>query len=345
MRIFSLTFLCFIIFSVVSYAEEDEKFSLNDSLSSVVALEGLPSSIVEGRVCAISGLSLDRSVDFSLIGPETLTLQRTYSSAPARGNIGFGWNVNHGDWVELRSTVHDDEEIWGCFITEPSGARDFHKRRFNEDDEKKAKVSFKMVEPKGLTNGSSGEISGRTNKKNHRVEWLAREKKIVCEDGAKANRIFYNDGRPSFFVINSDRKANGSVYRYKHHKDNFLHISAIDCFNFLTKKHYAHVDIKLKLTPIDEKYMQIQLETSDQRQIKYEMLKYWYKERFTQIDHNLNNKIERECTVSYLQHYLSEVSNPSKPTEKYSYVKRSKGNGLLLHKKTWPNNLILTHKS
>jgi len=137
MRLFPF-FICFVLLS--GYVEsQEENFSITQNLSSVRALEGLPSSIVMGSVCAISGLYLDHSVDFTLIGPETLVFERTYSSAPLRGNLGFGWNSNHRDWLTFKKANYKNKDIWGCFFVEASGARSFYQSHYHISDEKKIK--------------------------------------------------------------------------------------------------------------------------------------------------------------------------------------------------------------
>lgn len=115
---------------------EEENFSVNENIVSVAALEGLPSSIVGGSVCAISGLYIDHSTDFVLLGPESLIFERTYSSAPLKGNMGIGWNSNHRDWLHFERTNHEKEDVRGCLLIEPSGAHLFYKCPYDHHDDK-----------------------------------------------------------------------------------------------------------------------------------------------------------------------------------------------------------------
>ena len=72
---------------------------LGDSLKpqecqDVTAIEGLPSSLVNQTVCAISGAYTDAVIDLILPGPESLVIQRSYSSNGGI-NLGHSWSLNH----------------------------------------------------------------------------------------------------------------------------------------------------------------------------------------------------------------------------------------------------------
>jgi len=82
---------------------------------------------------------------------------------------------------------------------------------------KKSSISLSLVEPKGMTNGSAREISGRANKKNKRVVWNPKKDKFVCYNGANDCVTFYSDKTKDIYGVPSEKKVNGSTYRYKRH--------------------------------------------------------------------------------------------------------------------------------
>ncbi len=337
MRFPYLFFFCLTTFFTSLIANEEE-FSIDDNLSSVSALEGLPSSMVNGSVCAISGLCVDHNVDFVLPGPETLVFERTYSSSPVACNLGTGWNANHGGWLKIDRTNYEEEDIWSCLIREASGARHFYKRKFEEKNY--SSLPFKLVKSKGLTNGSAGEISGRTNCRNKHLVWYPKDKKVVCINGAKNLETFKFNENTKLHVKSEEKKVNGTTYKYKEHFDTFLHINKIECCNSWTKNRYSKVDIEYSMGTKDIDDLKILCKTSDNRTIDYGFFVHRYTKKMTNYlgvgGHKVHGKEE------FIQLYLSEVSNTSKPLERYSYTKRQYGDGLLLHKKKLPNDRYLT---
>ena len=95
-------------------AQEAEHFSIDENYTSAATLEGLPSSLVNQSVCAISGQYVNHSQDFILPGPEPLVFQRSYTSTEQRGNLGVGWNSNHCDRLSFDHGTYEEEYVWGC---------------------------------------------------------------------------------------------------------------------------------------------------------------------------------------------------------------------------------------
>ena len=154
MKAFRLIFVLLFFASFV-VAEEEELIVNGDEMASLAALEGLPSSLVGGCVCAISGHFVDSSVDMVLVGPEPLVFERTYASVTSDGNFGTGWSSNHGNSLRFgKLRDRNKKQVWGSFLTEESGASLFYKRRHSKKDKKRCEVELLLDDPDGLTNGS-----------------------------------------------------------------------------------------------------------------------------------------------------------------------------------------------
>ena len=335
MPIYLLYFCLIFSFTTPLFAETEPELVVNDELASVTALEGLPSSIVNGAVCVISGLRIDHEVDFVLSGPDQLVFERVYSSAPSIGNLGTGWNVNHGSKAECFFMNNYGESDLACFITDPTGSRSFHKKKGERSDLKKESVvELKLEEPKGLTNGAAGEISARTNPRNRRAKWLPKKKQIVCENGAKEVRTFCCTDKDRYYAIANETKPNGLTYHYHPHRDQFLSIKKLEWLHTQTKKRFGFFDVSIKSDKRRDKPYIVQLQTSDQRKIEYQVDKHIY---YREVDITVNERLIPDV-IPIFYNYLSKVKNSYKPEENYSYKKSYYNETLLLDKKEWPEN-------
>jgi len=70
--------------------------------ASLAVTEGLPSNIVGGCVCVITGEYVDCETDVEVPGPEPLVIRRCYSSQDPKGNLA-NWTINHHDLVTRKS--------------------------------------------------------------------------------------------------------------------------------------------------------------------------------------------------------------------------------------------------
>lgn len=133
----------------------------------VATNEGLPSSIVAGSVCAITGEYCDSATDAVVVGPEPLVVSRQYGSFSMATFMGKGWSFSDIDTVNYKSRHLEDGQAHILSLRQLSGACvDFSYPISGEM--KKRKVEFEMIVPKGLTNGASY-LSGKTNIKNLRL--------------------------------------------------------------------------------------------------------------------------------------------------------------------------------
>lgn len=211
-----LIFHCFLLLTVWLGAHEEDA---GEEVPSVAALEGLPSSLVNQSVCAISGEYVDQVVDLALPGPEPLIMYRSYSSLDARGNLGNSWGFNHRDsiWLDCKNDQGIDKL---CFLlTQPSGARLYYSAPYPASKHPHS-CSFALTLPKGLTNCAGQEISGRTNIKNQKAVFNCHNKIMHVTLGTGAKRTFkeldtkHEEQSGAILFQMSEKKLNGNGLIY-----------------------------------------------------------------------------------------------------------------------------------
>lgn len=178
--------VCFSRFLRIEAADQPE----GEEAASVATLEGLPSSIVNGSVCVITGDFTDSVLDLIMPGPEPLVLSRNYSSGDQEGSYGVGWNSNHVDKMKYLPGRWDDKSCWLCQLVQPSGASFNYTHEDHKDNKYKALLDLRFRKPKGLSNCAGGEISGRTNLKNQKIHYHPQKNNFECISGAGNRRLF-----------------------------------------------------------------------------------------------------------------------------------------------------------
>jgi hypothetical protein len=153
-------------------------------------------------------------------GPESLVITRHYDSQ-AGGPLASSWSFNHNETLILGDAEHEKKgPIWLIGLRQPSGAQLDYIHPSSKDGLKKKKLEFKLLVPKGLTNGASG-LSGQTNIRNQTVHFYPESKKAVSVSGAGDRCTFVNTGYRNeeddwqTFVRQKEEKVNGSVYTYE----------------------------------------------------------------------------------------------------------------------------------
>ena len=139
----------------------------------IASQEGLPISIVNGSVCAITGEFLITQTDVILPGPQPLALQRTYNSGTNEvkevGSLLCGWELCFPNRLTLENKKigscphHDHSRFrYELVLTEASGA----KLSYHGHPRSTHQYSLHFNIPAGFTNCASGELSARTHLKN-----------------------------------------------------------------------------------------------------------------------------------------------------------------------------------
>ncbi len=174
-------FFLWLLFSCVScFLHSTEEYQEPEE---VATTEGLPSSLVNQSVCAITGEYTDSMLDVCIAGPEPLILSRTYAS------FAFdAWSYNHFEVFTLYEAYYKGVPSYLLALRRPSGARLGYVHEKQEHSKLK-KLPFTLVPPVGLTNGGSI-LSGKTNVKNQKVHVDLDQKKAVARTGDGSHKFF-----------------------------------------------------------------------------------------------------------------------------------------------------------
>lgn len=301
----------------------------NDDVdASVAAMEGLPSNIVNGSVCAITGELIDYVLDAKLPGPETLVLTRSYSSSDKSGNYGSGWNSNHADAIYYSIGVIDEKPYEICKLNQPSGASLCYTYRHHKDNEYKKTFHMNLKAPKGLSNG----CGGRKNLKNQKITRYQFIDQFICQTAEGNERLFkhlYTHEFTKVYKQYHEDKINGSSYDYKLVPVYPIGINKIECSNRESKKVYSTIEYDFDRL---KDFGSITLTTSDDRSIKY---------RYFKENRNERN-VYGEKIAEFKDFYLKDVICSHKPHEFYDYDERhGNAKGLHLSKKFYPDNRYL----
>lgn len=300
-------FILFVLLFPSLHAEE----SATDSLA---VTEGLPSNIIAGCVCAITGEFFDNETDLVLDGPEPLIIQRSYSSNDPGGNISTGWSLNHYDTMAFSDYESYGRKHLSILLTQPSSARLCYEYDMDTDQKvgKMTLIPFYLKSKKGLTNGASGEVSGRTNIKNQTVDYYPQENRIEVITGARHSRKFEiipsSKHHNSVALQSTEDKVNGHTFQYNRNKDHYLkEIVAHNRFPFC-RFSSVHIDSKEK----DDK-ITIHLIPSIGKGVVY---------------HTKRHREKKSDIIT-----LSKVERPCAPTTTYEYTCNDDRSSYLINRK------------
>lgn len=135
-------FLVVFLLSFITLTGEIKEYEPQE----VATTEGLPSSIVNGSVCAISGEYIDSKIDIEIPGPETFVLRRNYGSFAKGGVFGFGWSYNHHDLIEFSEGRTKNGIAWIISYRQATGAEILFEHP-QTDDVLNRETKFKIILP------------------------------------------------------------------------------------------------------------------------------------------------------------------------------------------------------
>jgi RHS repeat-associated protein len=293
---------------------------------SVATTEGVPSNLVNQSVCVISGEYTDSVLDVVLPGPESLVIQRHYSSK-SPGSFGHSWSFNHRENLIFGEAIYDKDEpipVWLICLRQPSGAQLDYIYPKSKDISKKKHLSFQLLVPKGMTNGAN-HLSGQTNLKNQAVHFYPENQKIVSISGSGSRSTFVpidydeEDGLV-MWRQETEEKANGSLYTYECKPKDLTKLSRIICQSKKMGTRYSYV--KFEQVDASEEHPIVAIKTSDGRHLKYHFKRHRYKRtektRTTKDTYHITN------------YYLSKVDHPYAPHEHYEYEEKELSKDLQL---------------
>lgn len=329
----SLYFTIFLFFSFSVQASDSDSSIEPDA--SVATTEGLPSSLVQGCVCVITGEFVDHEVDAHLIGPEPLVVARSYSSGINKGNIARGWSLNYSDFITLRSDYREhDETHYSSVIMQPSGA--FLHYTCPKSDKKPHKLLFKFRPPKGLTNGGSGEVSGRTNLRNQTVTFFPEENCFEVCSGSGNKRTYHKAHSNSkaandLYIQETDLTASGHCIAYLSGKMHDLAgaLEGIHVLNPVTKRLYSCAHWYKSTKPNQH----LTLKTSSGKEINYTFAWHTYETKVQGSWGEIRGPVSR-C-------YLAKVERPDRPSVSYQYEPKEASKIQHMVSKRYPKDRFL----
>jgi hypothetical protein len=280
--------------------------TVNDSV--MATLQGDPSSLVEGKINALTGDPCIFEEDLVIQGAEPIRLTRSYlpGAKPGRetcswftGIFGRAYALSEHRWVVLEKT--------GCPVIYKK-AKEF----------KVGKEKYFRFEPsnlnKGFSNTSAGPISGRTNYKNNYVIFDEKFKFLTFHsaDGSIRNYKKIHNGNGAFQLL-SERLSNGNwvIYDYEEFKEDRFRLKAIRTTNPVQNKTYVRADFHYR--DPKGKNDDLLIVGSDGQVLEY---------RFEKDSHghqtgsmlSITSSQRPDCLISYSK-YKNEYKEGKGPTE------------------------------
>ncbi len=237
----------------------------------IAATDGDPNVIVAGCVNAITGDLILNQDDLVVRGAVPLPIRRNYVSGNGKGRDA-GWHFFFPHFTF--KFIEDGPEFpLEAEATTPSGSTTrYHCKRFSK---KKQREMYPQVfkHAVGVTNNSSGIISGRTNYKNNRVYFKegkdsVLEVSLVTGDGLHYDYepLGYKKGRSSFnFVLVREELPNGCFILYEHDKEGRPTLAKV--VNPAKNKVFSWA--RFTYEGSDKENHNVHIETSDHRNLHY----------------------------------------------------------------------------
>lgn len=327
-----------------------EKESIDKN--SFSSTEGLLSTIIANHVSAVSGDFVENATDCFLVGPEPLSLERTYSSSPSIGLFGLepvslkpptfpeggekycGWQLNHMTrlFIQVEGRRNSRHYKARAFIPHRFFSQILHEDDVSEGSLKKRTYQLPSCLQKGITNCSLGAISARTNPKNVVADFYKE---------SKSNKNVFDYCKVTFGA--------GDVREYRCYKEDNKGFVAIGVgrFKFVKERkangNQIFIDENKVLKACNSNGSTIFSWLKIERQAKdeYRVLTSHYSEpifyRYTQY-HNLKRPRPGDIRRRY---YLTSLSRPDQPNETFQYIKNGGNDGMLLSRKDLPANRFL----
>ena len=245
--------------------------------NSFSSTEGLLSSLIANHVAAISGEFVDHATDCVLAGPEPLTLQRSYSSHPSIGIFGFeaqslnpnttaeigskycAWQFNHltSLHVQLDLTQHTRHGEISAFVPHAFFSQMLHRKLIlvPKGLYPRNNCSLPLLHQKGVTNCSSGAVSGRTNPKNVVAHLYDKHKKCDVTFGSGNLRHYKShfkdmshDGAIGIWKFSPqyEKKANGNQIIYQDRHVSAFNSSGTTTYSWFKFKWISHEEMQIE---------------------------------------------------------------------------------------------------
>lgn len=305
----SLIFALLLVFSLQANEESSPSvlpsFCAEGESFPIVDIEGTPNSVVGGCVNAISGDYFDFQRDLFMAGSEPLVVERSYSSSDSsQGGLSRSWQINLQGVLRIRSPGHRFRSaVWkGSFGSEVTYMRGPDKTLFALDP---------AILKRGVSNNSSGAITGKNNLKNSfvvRHTPTTDQYTLFKGDGSKLIFQPFTPTKGKVHYLQKEIKPNQMEIAYFYDKQyDEMELNYVMVLNPLGNYLQAlHLDYSKALSA---KHPRVILSSNDERKITYNLQPFTYTP-------NPNRPKE-----TYTESYLSEVNRPNGPKENYFYSK------------------------
>lgn len=315
-------FLYSLIITISLFGEELSEIN-EFEVSDVTATDGLPSSLVQGHVCAISGEYVDFMTDFTVQGPETLCFSRTYGN-----KSNPFWSNNHLEIVQLGTGYYEEKKYFLAGMRVVSGGKFNFKQNYDSHYKKKDLVTLNFVTPEGLCNGGSLQ-SARHHPKHRKIHYYPKEKKLTSVDSNGESSIYLPfEGKNGILYRQKElKKRNGSSYDYRFADEKKRTKATICCRNQSTKREYSHATFETVEETLKSKKNVIH--TSDGQSVSYDHFCIKEKDKVYE-----NGGVTRN---TYYNYYLSRVSPSFSPPVSYNYRTKATDFGQNIVEKKLPN--------
>ncbi len=304
MRIFKSIFLITFLLSTYLSADDSSCTISDEDCLSIIDLQGHPNSIVGGMVNVITGNLVDFEQDFTGVGANPIHVQRSYNSSnKKKGTLCHAWNHH----FLQRLTYSEGEKEVNAFF-EDRGSQLAFKRKINSS---KALKLDKDILKWGVTNGTRGVLSGRSNIQNRTITHKAGAKRadVWMETGEQV--VFkrekeHSDGR-IVFLAKEFLFPNGNRFDYTYHGE-----TRVDLIKSVGSQGQILDRVKVfDYNPVTH------ISCGNEKSI-------WYR----------HEKLKSGT-------YLKEVSRPTAPDLYYDYAKIGSSSLECMVKKAWPEGRFI----
>jgi hypothetical protein len=149
----SLRYLILFTIAILCQGSFQEAAERKLSESLLANTEGIPSSVVDECVSAITGDFVDSQVDIVLPGPEPLVLQRSYcSSDNSYSYLLNQWILNYPSELTITEIDGHKLQTLHAVLGEKSGARIAYQHKIKGKEARRAPFVIPLKNSKGMTN-------------------------------------------------------------------------------------------------------------------------------------------------------------------------------------------------
>lgn len=192
----------------------------NDSPISMANLEGEPSAFIHQCVNVITGQFCNSQIDLiAYHGVEPLTVERSYFGTSAqKGKLGLGWTVNHSSQLTNQYYPEKNQSIIERCITveEDNGCR-FEFPKIPISKIYPYPISMDCLK-KGVTNTSTGRLSGQTNLKNLKMDVSNNDVYRMASGAGSIKEFSRNNKSKIEGLLLREIKPSGNIVDYTYHE-------------------------------------------------------------------------------------------------------------------------------